>query len=132
MLSVVVVLLTVFATLRYNVGFQDYDAYVNAYQDVVKNGLDYSKYTTDAAIFEPGFIITYYNICVNHFCENYKLYFMKSQLKVIYFLSTFYQQVINIVINVAIAVFSKYKHSFPLIHSPYYYYYGYLILLYYI
>lgn len=60
MLSVVVVLLTVFATLRYNVGFQDYDAYVNAYQDVVKNGLDYSKYTTDAAIFEPGFIITYY------------------------------------------------------------------------
>lgn len=59
-LSVVVVLLTIFASLRYNVGFQDYDAYVAAYQDVVKNGLNYSKYTTDAAIFEPGFILTYY------------------------------------------------------------------------
>ena len=59
-LNVIVVLLTIFATLRYNVGFQDYDAYVNAYQDVVKNGLNYSKYTTDAAIFEPGFILTYY------------------------------------------------------------------------
>ena len=60
MLSVVVLLLTIFATLRYNVGFQDYDAYVNAYQDVVKNGLNYSKYTTGADIFEPGFILTYY------------------------------------------------------------------------
>ena len=59
-LSVIVVLLTVFATLRYNIGFQDYDAYVSAYHDIVENGLNYSKYTTDAAIFEPGFVITYY------------------------------------------------------------------------
>lgn len=60
MLSIAVVLLTIFASLRYNVGFQDYDAYVSAYQDVVKNGLNYSKYTTDAAIFEPGFVLTYF------------------------------------------------------------------------
>ena len=43
-------------------------------------------------------------------------------------LSTFFSQVINIVIHIINLVFSRLWGTYQLIHSPYYYYYGYLIL----
>lgn len=59
-LTVLVGMLVIFAGCRYQVGAQDFEEYVKAYRDVVRHGLDYSKYTSSAAIFEPGFVLTYY------------------------------------------------------------------------
>ena len=42
-------------------------------------------------------------------------------------LSTFFPQVINIVIHIINLVFSRLWGTYQLIHSPYYYYYGYVI-----
>lgn len=55
-----VLILTTFAALRNNVGFQDYDIYVESYQDIANNGLDSSKYYSSISIFEPGFKCLYY------------------------------------------------------------------------
>lgn len=54
--------LVIFAGCRYQIGANDFEEYTKSYADVVKNGLNYSRFTTSAAIFEPGFVLTYY-IC---------------------------------------------------------------------
>lgn len=59
-LLTLILVLVIFAGCRNQIGAQDFEEYVKAYRDVVKNGFDYSKFTTSAAIFEPGFILVYY------------------------------------------------------------------------
>lgn len=59
-LFVLLFILIFFSTFRGNIGFQDYDEYVAAYLDIVQNGLYTSNYTSSAAIFEPGFVFSYY------------------------------------------------------------------------
>ncbi|MDE6460526.1 MAG: EpsG family protein [Paramuribaculum sp.] len=52
--------LVIFAGCRYQIGAQDFEEYTKSYADVVKNGINYGKYTTSASLFEPGFICLYY------------------------------------------------------------------------
>ena len=52
--------LVLFAGCRYQIGANDFEEYTRSYADVVKNGLNYSKYSSSAAIFEPGFVVTYF------------------------------------------------------------------------
>lgn len=51
-----VVLLSIIAGFRYQEGALDFEVYKEAYSDIYLNGLNYNKYTSSAALFEPGFV----------------------------------------------------------------------------
>lgn len=54
------VIMVLFAGLRYQEGAQDFEEYCKAYVDIAEHGLNHTQYSTSAAIFEPGFVLTFY------------------------------------------------------------------------